>query len=125
MDACLKWLATLPKTLRVADFGCGDAELARRAPQKTVLIDPSYTRFVECECVEGFAGSHAECVTCPPNTFADERGLTTCRACPPHSGSSVKGLISERQCECDAGHSNDRKTMYAETEQKRRTHQRR
>ena len=36
VDACLKWLATLPKTLRVADFGCGDAELARRAPQKTV-----------------------------------------------------------------------------------------
>jgi ribosomal RNA-processing protein 8 len=36
VDACLKWLATQPKTLRVADFGCGDAELAKRAPQKTV-----------------------------------------------------------------------------------------
>ena len=36
VDACLKWLATLPKTLRVADFGCGDAELAKRAPQTTV-----------------------------------------------------------------------------------------
>ena len=36
VDACLKWLATQPQTLRVADFGCGDAELAARAPQKTV-----------------------------------------------------------------------------------------
>ena len=36
VDACLKWLATQPKTLRVADFGCGDAELAKRAPQTTV-----------------------------------------------------------------------------------------
>ena len=36
VDACLKWLKTQPKTLAVADFGCGDAELARRAPQKTV-----------------------------------------------------------------------------------------
>ena len=36
VDACLKWLATQPATLRVADFGCGDAELAKRAPQKTV-----------------------------------------------------------------------------------------
>jgi ribosomal RNA-processing protein 8 len=36
LDVCLKWLATQPKTLKIADFGCGDAELARRAPQKIV-----------------------------------------------------------------------------------------
>lgn len=36
VDVCLRWLKTQPKTLRVADFGCGDAELAKRAPQKNV-----------------------------------------------------------------------------------------
>ena len=36
VDACLRWLATQPKSLSVADFGCGDAELAARAKQKTV-----------------------------------------------------------------------------------------
>ena len=36
VDACLEWLATQPASLTVADFGCGDAELARRATQKKV-----------------------------------------------------------------------------------------
>ena len=36
VDVCLRWLKSQPKSLAVADFGCGDAELARRAPQKEV-----------------------------------------------------------------------------------------
>jgi len=36
LDLCVRWLRTQPSTAAVADFGCGDAELARAAPQTTV-----------------------------------------------------------------------------------------
>ena len=35
----MKWLGKLPKKLKVADFGCGDAALARMVKQKVVSLD--------------------------------------------------------------------------------------
>lgn len=39
LDAAVAWLRKLPKKLRVADFGCGDAALAKAVKQKTVSLD--------------------------------------------------------------------------------------
>ena len=35
----MKYLKTQPKSLAVADFGCGDAELARKVKQKVHSFD--------------------------------------------------------------------------------------
>ena len=35
----MKYLKTQPKSLVVADFGCGDAELAQKVKQKVYLFD--------------------------------------------------------------------------------------
>ena len=39
MDVVAAWLRTLPKDYAVADFGCGDAELAKRASQTVFSFD--------------------------------------------------------------------------------------
>lgn len=39
MQAALSWLAGCPKAWQVADLGCGDAELARRAAQRVLSYD--------------------------------------------------------------------------------------
>lgn len=39
MDAAVKWLKGLPKKLKVADFGCGDASLAKAVQQKVASLD--------------------------------------------------------------------------------------
>jgi len=39
VDVIMKYLKTQPKSLAVADFGCGDAELARKVKQKVHSFD--------------------------------------------------------------------------------------
>lgn len=39
MDVAIRWLAGKPKTLVVADFGCGDAQLAASVPQRVHSFD--------------------------------------------------------------------------------------
>lgn len=36
VDVIVKWLSRQPKEAVVADFGCGDAQIALQAPQVTI-----------------------------------------------------------------------------------------
>ena len=39
LDAAVAWVRSLPSSTVVADFGCGDAQLARRVQQKVISLD--------------------------------------------------------------------------------------
>jgi ribosomal RNA-processing protein 8 len=39
LEAAIRWLKKQPKKLKVADFGCGDAGLAKGVAQKVVSLD--------------------------------------------------------------------------------------
>jgi len=39
LDAAIRWLKKQPKEARVADFGCGDAGLARAVSQQVASLD--------------------------------------------------------------------------------------
>ena len=39
LDAAIRWLKKQPKKARVADFGCGDAGLARAVSQQVASLD--------------------------------------------------------------------------------------
>lgn len=50
MDVAIAWLKSLPASLRVADFGCGDAALALAVPQRVACLDLVATQPGVIEC---------------------------------------------------------------------------
>ena len=63
LDVAVKWLASLPASLAVVDFGCGDAELARQVKQNVHSLDlvASAPGVIACNMAKTPLGALPQC----------------------------------------------------------------